>query len=684
MPPPACSRSGRSGVRPGRRYGRCSERVRKSGIVVGALWRGFASMGAVERDGEFVVTRVDGAWIWGADGRRYLDATAGLWFTNVGHGRAEIADAVAQQIGRIAAYSTFGDYAVDTTVALADRLAAIAPVPGSKVFFTSGGSDSVDTAVKLSRRYWRECGQAGKTIVIGREKAYHGMHVAGTALAGIPVNHEGYGELMPDVRTVAWNSGKALLSAIETHGADSIAAFFCEPVIGAGGIYPPPDGYLDEVRRICREHDILFVADEVITGFGRIGGAWFASTRFDLQPDIMTTAKGLTSGYVPMGAVLVAPRVAEPFFDPNGGVWWRHGYTYGGRCGVPAGGVTVPPPDSAIRVEERFGHSWRHEDRAHRDVTRRETLCGGHDVGLQVESGRGEPGAADPTEAGDDLVSDEQYVVLPADPSYLVQVAIRRRVDAAGGDHRLTEEGGNGVGAVRLDGRQQRLARVPCNGADVRHQFAVTLVVDGNTGQRCTGDVHAVVSLFPPDNNRLAGLSAFPPVPAGQFHSGVDGIGTAGGEEHLAARHRRNGGQSVGQRHRGVDGVVAERGVRRNPADLQRDRVGDLGAPVPDVGEPEPGRRVEIAPAVGAPDPGTVTAGDDELPVPLDRTHACEPMPQCTHDDPTLPHSLGASTVPSARPDTGPTGTGARWKRHHPPSWGGRARPGENAGAGDR
>src|SRR5664279_3117865 len=146
---------------------------------------------------------------------------------------------------------------------------------------------------------------------------------------------------------------------------------------------------------------------------------------------------------------------------------------------------------------------------------------------------------------------------------------------------------------------------------------------------------------------------------------------------------RRNGGQSVGQRHRGVDGVVAERGVRRNPADLLRDRVGDLGAPVPDVGEPEPGRRVEIAPAVGAPDPGTVTAGDDELPVPLDRTHACEPMPQCTHDDPTLPHSLGASTVPSARPDTGPTGTGARWRRHHPPSWGGRARPGENAGAGD-
>ena len=301
-----------------------------------ALWHGFASMGAVQRDGEFVVSRGEGAWIWDTAGRRYLDATAGLWFTNVGHGRTEIADAVAAQIGRIAAYSTFGDYAVDTTVALADRLSAMAPVPDSKIFFTSGGSDSVDTAVKLARRYWAEVGRPTKSMIIGREKAYHGMHVAGTALAGIRVNHEGYGELMPDVRTVDWNSGKALLEVIETFGAGRIAAFFCEPVIGAGGVYPPPDGYLDEVRQICRDNDILFVVDEVITGFGRIGGDWFASTKFGLEPDIMTTAKGLTSGYVPMGAVFVSPRVAEPFFDPSAGVWWRHGYTYGGHAAAAA------------------------------------------------------------------------------------------------------------------------------------------------------------------------------------------------------------------------------------------------------------------------------------------------------------------------------------------------------------
>ncbi len=300
----------------------------------GALWHGFADMGAVQRDGAFVVSRGEGAYIWDDAGTRYLDATAGLWFTNVGHGRTEIADAVAAQLSKVAHFSNFGDFTSDTTVALAERLGAIAPVPGSKVFFTSGGSDSVDSAAKLARRYWNEMGRPGKKLIVGRQKAYHGMHVAGTALAGIPVNREGYGELMPDARTVGWDDAKSLLELIEREGADAIAAFFCEPIIGAGGIYPPPEGYLTEVRDICREHDILFVVDEVVTGFGRIGGSWFASTRFGLEPDMITTAKGLTSGYVPMGAVFVAPAVAEPFF--GGGVWWRHGYTYGGHAGAAA------------------------------------------------------------------------------------------------------------------------------------------------------------------------------------------------------------------------------------------------------------------------------------------------------------------------------------------------------------
>lgn len=292
-------------------------------------------MGAVTAAGPFVVTRGEGALIWDREGRSYLDATAGLWFTNVGHGRTEIAEAVARQLSSVAHYSNFGDLTSDVTLQLADELAEIAPVPGSKIFFTSGGSDSIDTAVKLARRYWVEQGRETKRVVVSRTKAYHGMHAAGTSLAGIPVNHDGYGELMHDVQNVEWDDAKSLLGLIERVGADNIAAFFCEPIIGAGGIYLPPAGYLAEVRDICREHDILFVVDEVVTGFGRIGGnAWFASARFDLEPDMITTAKGLTSGYVPMGAVFIAPRIAEPFFA--GGVWWRHGYTYGGHAGAAA------------------------------------------------------------------------------------------------------------------------------------------------------------------------------------------------------------------------------------------------------------------------------------------------------------------------------------------------------------
>lgn len=303
---------------------------------MGALWHGFSDMGAVTDDGAFVLHRGEGAYVWDTEGSRYLDATAGLWFANVGHGRTEIAQRVADQLGRLAAYSNFGSYAIDVTVELAERLSALAPVPDSKILFSSGGSDSIETAAKLARRYWHELGQPDKRIVIGREKAYHGMHFAGTALSGLPPNREGYGELVADAATVAWDSAGDLADTIARLGPGNVAAFFCEPVEGAGGVWSPPEGYLAEVRAVCREHDVLFVADEVVTGFGRIGGEWFASDRFGLEPDLMTTAKGLTSGYVPMGATFVSPRVAEPFFRPGAGVWWRHGYTYGGHAGAAA------------------------------------------------------------------------------------------------------------------------------------------------------------------------------------------------------------------------------------------------------------------------------------------------------------------------------------------------------------
>jgi putrescine---pyruvate transaminase len=363
---------------------------------VGSLWHPFADMGAVERDGEFVIARGEGAHVFDADGNRYLDATAGLWFTNVGHGRSELADAAQRQLRTVAAYSTFGDYATVPTIELAERLAGIAPVPGSKVFFTSGGSDSVDTAAKLARRYWHELGKPQKTYLLGRQKAYHGMHYAGTALAGIPGNREGYGDLVPDAATVAWDSADDLRATIERLGADRVAAFFCEPVIGAGGVYPPPEGYLADVRKVCTEYDVLFVADEVVTGYGRIGGSWFASTRFGLDPDLVTSAKGLTSGYLPMGAVFAAPRVHEPFYKPDAGVWWRHGYTYSGHATAAAVAL------ANLDIIEREGLL---DDAARLERTLAEALTplAGHERVAQVRCGTGALAAVQLADAAEAL-----------------------------------------------------------------------------------------------------------------------------------------------------------------------------------------------------------------------------------------------------------------------------------------
>lgn len=297
---------------------------------MGRLWHPFADMAAVESSGELMVERAEGIHIWDESGRRYLDATAGLWYCNVGYGRAELAEAAAAQLGKLAAYSTFGDVSNRPASELAERVSALAPVPDSRVFLTSGGSDSIETAAKMTRRYWHLVGQSDRTLFIARERAYHGMHIAGTSLAGIEANTAGYGTFVGDVSKVAWDSPQALRDAIAFATPERVAAFFCEPVIGAGGVFAPPEGYLGEVREICREAGVLFVADEVITGFGRLGD-WFASRRFDLEPDILTCAKGITSGYLPMGAVIASPRVAEPFWSGGAGIW-RHGYTYSGHA----------------------------------------------------------------------------------------------------------------------------------------------------------------------------------------------------------------------------------------------------------------------------------------------------------------------------------------------------------------
>lgn len=301
---------------------------------MGAFWHAFADMHAVETGGELVIDRGEGVHVWDEAGHRYLDATAALWYCNIGYGRDEIADAVQAQLRRLPAYSTFGDLSNRPAIELAERVGALAPVEGSKVFLTSGGSDSIDTATKMARRYWQLLGRTERTLLITRERAYHGMHVAGTSLAGIEANAIGHGPLVGDVVKVPWDSPTALRDAIDAAGPERVAAFFCEPVIGAGGVFAAPEGYLEQVRAICRENGVLFVADEVITGFGRAGD-WFASSRWQLEPDILTCAKGITSGYLPMGGVIAAPWIAEPFWRPDAGLW-RHGYTYSGHAAAAA------------------------------------------------------------------------------------------------------------------------------------------------------------------------------------------------------------------------------------------------------------------------------------------------------------------------------------------------------------
>jgi len=299
------------------------------------FWHGFADMHVV-RDAELVLRAGNGVWVEDVEGRRYLDATAALWYCNVGYGRREIADAVRDQLLRLAAYSCFGPYATEPTLALAERLAALAPMEGAVVFFASGGSDAVDSAAKLARRYWDVVGRPEKRIIVSREHGYHGMHAWGTALAGIPANKAGYGgEIIEEVVHVAAGDTESLGALFERRGVE-IAAFIGEPVIGAGGVIPPEPGYWAEVGRLCREHDVLLIADEVITGFGRVG-TWWGSQRYGIEPDIVTFAKGVTSGYLPLGGLLVGPRVAAPFWtEPVAGAIWRHGYTYSGHAAACA------------------------------------------------------------------------------------------------------------------------------------------------------------------------------------------------------------------------------------------------------------------------------------------------------------------------------------------------------------
>lgn len=304
------------------------------------LWHPFANMVDVAGR-EVAIDRGEGVWLWDTEGRRYLDATASLWYCFVGHGRTELAEAAAGQMKRLAAYSVFGDLANEPALRLAERISSLSPMPQTAVFLTSGGSESIETAAKLARRYWTAIGHPEKQLLVTREGSYHGMAGYGTSLAGIAPNAAGYGDLVPGVLRISPDDPAAFQKVLEDHPRQ-VAAFFGEPVRGAGGVYGPAENYWQEIERLCRQHDVLLAVDEVITGFGRMG-AWFASSRFGIEPDIITGAKGVTSGYLPLGVVLCGPRSQEPFWRGKAGVF-RHGYTYSGHataCAVALANLAI-------------------------------------------------------------------------------------------------------------------------------------------------------------------------------------------------------------------------------------------------------------------------------------------------------------------------------------------------------
>ena len=283
-----------------------------------------------------VIAKGEGALIWDTDGTEYVDAMASLWYCAAGHGRADIADAVAAQLRTIEAYSCFDPFSNGPADELAARLAELTPIPDARVFLCGSGSEAVDTAMKLARLAQRMAGHPERTLIISRDRGYHGTNLGGTSAQGIAPNREGWGPLVPDVVQVPSDDSEALAALMADRGGQ-VAAVITEPVQGAGGVFPPADGYLAELRRLCDHHGALLIFDEVITGFGRLG-TWFAADHYGVVPDLTTFAKAVTSGYQPLGGVLVGPAVRGPL-ESDAAFILRHGYTYSGHPAACAGGL---------------------------------------------------------------------------------------------------------------------------------------------------------------------------------------------------------------------------------------------------------------------------------------------------------------------------------------------------------
>ena len=308
------------------------------------LWGHFSRHG--ENITPPIITRGEGARIWDAAGKSYLDGLSGLFVVQAGHGRTELAEAAAKQAEQLAFFPLWS-YATPPAIELAERLAGYAPGDLNRVFFTTGGGEAVESAWKLAKQYFKKVGKPGKHKVISRSIAYHGTPQGALAITGIPALKAPFEPLTPgafrvpntniyrapeplgsDPKAFGIWAADRIAEAIEFEGPDTVAAVFLEPVQNAGGCFPPPPGYFERVRQICDDYDVLLVSDEVICAFGRIG-SMFACDDFGYVPDIITCAKGLTSGYSPIGAMIASDRLFEPFAD--GTSMFAHGYTFGGH-----------------------------------------------------------------------------------------------------------------------------------------------------------------------------------------------------------------------------------------------------------------------------------------------------------------------------------------------------------------
>lgn len=275
------------------------------------------------------INRGSGALVWDVDGNEYLDAMASLWYCAIGHGRQEMADAISRQVSTLEAYSCFDPFTNPLADALTDKLVSLTPMPDARVFLCQSGSESVDTAMKLARQAHVQAGQPERTLIISRVRGYHGTNYGGTSAQGIAGNKVGWGELLPEVVQVPSDDIETLAQLMSERSSE-IAAVITEPVQGAGGVWPPEEGYLASLRRLCDQHGAFLIFDEVITGFGRLG-EWFAADHYGVIPDLTTFAKAVTSGYQPLGGVFVGQAVRQRL-EPEAGFRLATGYTYSGHA----------------------------------------------------------------------------------------------------------------------------------------------------------------------------------------------------------------------------------------------------------------------------------------------------------------------------------------------------------------